>query len=77
MALSKKRVMSSISLVFLTSHQKEPRMAQNHNSLVVIYTDGSCLANPGPGGWAAILQWHENTREISGGEADTTIIEWS
>ena len=47
-------------------------MAQNHNAPVVIYTDGSCLANPGPGGWAAILQWHENTREISGGEADTT-----
>ena len=42
---------------------------------VTIYTDGSCLSNPGgPGGWAAILV-HEGTgtrKEISGGRASTT-----
>ena len=37
-----------------------------------IYTDGSCLNNPGPGGWAAILVWGEHEKELCGGEADTT-----
>ena len=41
---------------------------------VTIYTDGSCLGNPGPGGWAAILQLDgtEHRREISGGARLTT-----
>lgn len=39
---------------------------------VIIYTDGACRGNPGPGGWAAILQYGDKTREISGAEPDTT-----
>lgn len=39
---------------------------------VMIYTDGSCRRNPGPGGWGAILVYGGREREISGGEADTT-----
>lgn len=39
---------------------------------VVIYTDGACSGNPGPGGWAAILRWNGNEKEISGAEAHTT-----
>ena len=39
---------------------------------VTIHTDGSCLSNPGPGGWAAILRWRDNEREIVGHEPDTT-----
>ena len=39
---------------------------------VVIHTDGSCLSNPGPGGWAAILRWQGNERELIGSEPDTT-----
>ncbi len=39
---------------------------------VVIYTDGACSGNPGPGGWAAILTWGDKCKEISGGEANTT-----
>jgi len=39
---------------------------------VVIFTDGSCRGNPGPGGWGAILQLGAHEREIWGGEADTT-----
>ena len=39
---------------------------------VTIHTDGSCLGNPGPGGWAAVLQYGDKTRELSGGEAQTT-----
>ncbi|MBE6936581.1 MAG: ribonuclease HI [Ruminococcaceae bacterium] len=39
---------------------------------VIIYTDGACSGNPGPGGWAAILTYGEKRREISGGERETT-----
>jgi len=39
---------------------------------VEIYSDGACSGNPGPGGWATILKYNENEREISGGEALTT-----
>ncbi len=39
---------------------------------VTIYTDGACSGNPGPGGWAAILEYNGSRRELSGGEAQTT-----
>ncbi len=39
---------------------------------VVIYTDGACSGNPGPGGWGTILMYEENKKEISGGKKDTT-----
>lgn len=39
---------------------------------IVIYTDGACSGNPGPGGWGAILMWGEHRKELSGGEANTT-----
>jgi ribonuclease HI len=39
---------------------------------VEIYTDGACRGNPGPGGWAATLQWEGHLRELSGAERDTT-----
>ena len=39
---------------------------------VIIYTDGACSGNPGPGGWGSILMYKGNTKEISGGKKDTT-----
>jgi ribonuclease HI len=39
---------------------------------VVIYTDGACSGNPGPGGWGAILRASGRERELSGGEPATT-----
>ena len=39
---------------------------------VEVHTDGACLGNPGPGGWAALLRWGGIERELAGGEADTT-----
>ena len=39
---------------------------------VSIHTEGSCLGNPGPGGWAALLRYGEKEREVVGGEAQTT-----
>lgn len=37
-----------------------------------VITDGSCLGNPGPGGWAVILRYGKHHKELSGGEARTT-----
>jgi ribonuclease HI len=39
---------------------------------VVIYTDGACSGNPGPGGWGAVLQWNGTVKELHGGEPQTT-----
>ena len=39
---------------------------------VKIYTDGACIGNPGPGGWAAIILTENNKKEIFGGEKLTT-----
>ena len=42
------------------------------NEAVVIYTDGACSGNPGPGGWGALLRYGDRERELSGAESDTT-----
>lgn len=39
---------------------------------VIIYTDGACSGNPGPGGWGCVLLYGEHRKEISGGEKNTT-----
>ena len=39
---------------------------------VILYTDGACSGNPGPGGWGAILSYNGHEKELSGGEANTT-----
>ena len=39
---------------------------------VVIYTDGACKGNPGPGGWGVLLQSGATTKELYGGETGTT-----
>jgi ribonuclease HI len=40
--------------------------------VVEVFTDGACLGNPGPGGWAALLRFGSREKELSGGEIDTT-----
>ncbi len=39
---------------------------------VVIHSDGGCHGNPGPGGWAAVLEHGQHKRELSGGDPATT-----
>ncbi|MBI0163181.1 ribonuclease HI [Bartonella sp. M0283] len=39
---------------------------------IEIFTDGACSGNPGPGGWGVLLRWNGVTKELYGGEADTT-----
>ncbi len=62
----------SIDLKML-SNSKQGR----HNPLImakkiILYTDGACSGNPGPGGWGAILQWNGHEKELSGGALETT-----
>lgn len=47
-------------------------MTAKHLEKVVITTDGACLGNPGPGGWAALLKFNEKEKMISGGDPETT-----
>jgi len=42
------------------------------NKKIEIFTDGSCLGNPGAGGWCAILRYKNNEKILKGGEKDTT-----
>ncbi|MDD2724360.1 MAG: ribonuclease HI [Methylovulum sp.] len=39
---------------------------------VIIYTDGACRGNPGPGGWGALLSYKGKIKELHGGEKSTT-----
>jgi len=39
---------------------------------VIIYTDGACSGNPGPGGWGSVMMYNGHRRELSGGERQTT-----
>ena len=47
-------------------------MSQNALTQVSLFVDGSCLGNPGPGGWAAILQCGDHEKEVVGGANHTT-----
>lgn len=46
-------------------------MIQSKNSIIV-FTDGACRGNPGPGGWAALLIYKEQRKVISGAQPNTT-----
>jgi ribonuclease HI len=39
---------------------------------IVVYTDGACRGNPGPGGWGAVLRWNGHEKKLCGGESPTT-----
>ena len=39
---------------------------------VIIYTDGACRGNPGPGGWGVLIKYREHSKEMYGGDASTT-----
>ena len=47
-------------------------MSEASAAEVVVYTDGACSGNPGPGGWGAILMYGDKRKELHGGEAVTT-----
>ena len=39
---------------------------------MIVFTDGACSGNPGPGGWGAILKFGDVEKELKGGETHTT-----
>ncbi|OAI07146.1 ribonuclease HI [Methylomonas methanica] len=39
---------------------------------VIVYTDGACKGNPGPGGWGVRLEYRDKEKELCGGEHETT-----
>jgi ribonuclease HI len=47
-------------------------MSEHPSERVVIYTDGACKGNPGPGGWGAWLRWGAHEKELFGGDPATT-----
>ena len=47
-------------------------MNETLSDRITIFTDGACSGNPGPGGWAAILTLGANSKELCGGEPETT-----
>lgn len=46
--------------------------ASSSKDEVIIYTDGACSGNPGPGGWGALLIWKGKKRELAGAEPNST-----
>ena len=47
-------------------------MTESATTAVVMYTDGACKGNPGPGGWGVVLKAGDRVKELSGGEPATT-----
>lgn len=47
-------------------------MSDTPTQEVIVFTDGACSGNPGPGGWGALLQWNGKDKELTGGAPDTT-----
>lgn len=47
-------------------------MSGSGDSRVIIYTDGACSGNPGPGGWGAVLRFGGREKHLLGGEVRTT-----
>lgn len=41
-------------------------------TVLEIWTDGACKGNPGPGGWGVLMRYGAHSRELYGGEAETT-----
>ena len=46
--------------------------ANSSKDEVIVYTDGACSGNPGPGGWGALLIWRGKKRELTGAEPEST-----
>ena len=68
----KTRANTSASCAFTRRRGAPPTTVFAVTDRVLIWTDGGCIGNPGPGGWGAILKFGEREKEVSGGEPPTT-----
>jgi ribonuclease HI len=64
------RFLAQAVILGVFKHEKESVVAECDE--VVVYTDGACDPNPGVGGWAAVLRYRGQYKEISGGEGCST-----
>ena len=60
----------------MTETRSSIRM-EDHRKSVNIYTDGACSGNPGPGGWAAILEFGPHKKESADLWQEPPITEWN
>ena len=44
---------------------------------IIVYTDGGCSGNPGPGGWGIVVIANGEARQLSGGEKTQQTTEWN
>lgn len=58
--------------MLFSSENSKPLPPDHLLKEVAIITDGSCIGNPGPGGWACILRYKDQKRELFGSEPQTT-----
>ena len=42
------------------------------SAIIVIYTDGACRGNPGPGGWGVVMRYHDRHKTLNGYDGETT-----
>ena len=61
-----------LNLIAISAETIRELMNNTNLPRVTIYTDGACRGNPGKGGWGAVLYSADKTKEIYGGELDTT-----
>jgi ribonuclease HI len=47
-------------------------VSENKTEVVIVYADGACKGNPGPGGWGVLIRMGQHSKELFGGEAMTT-----
>lgn len=52
--------------------ENSQKLSTMNENTVEIYTDGACRGNPGEGGWGVYLSYGDKTKELCGGESDTT-----
>ncbi len=64
--------MTSASTSALAQGSDESRKQRLSIGNVIVYTDGACKGNPGPGGWGALLISGDHRKELYGGESHTT-----
>ncbi len=58
--------------VYIQFETESPYLFMKEKPNVLMYTDGACSGNPGPGGWAYSLEWNGKRKENSGGDYNTT-----
>jgi ribonuclease HI len=69
---SVEKAKQSVEKAKQSAEAKAEQSAEANNQVVTLYTDGACKGNPGPGGWGAYLKYKGKTRELCGGEKETT-----